>query len=51
MEPRNPLWIDKQKMQQIRHLTAEANHAIHVINSKDITETNALIYATAKVIT
>jgi len=32
-------------------LTAEANHAVHMIHTKNITETNALIYATAKVIT
>jgi len=35
----------------IGHLTAEADHAIHMIHTKNITETNVLIYATAKVIT
>ena len=50
-QPRNPLWIDKQKTQQIRHLTAEANHAIHMMHAKNIAETNTLIYATAKVTT
>ena len=48
---RDPLWIDKWKMQLIRHLTAEANHAIHIIHTMNITGTNPLIYATAKVIT
>jgi len=33
-QKRNTLWIDKWKMQQIRHLTAESNHAIHVIHTK-----------------
>jgi len=32
-------------MQQVRHLTAEADHAIYAIHTKDITETNALIYS------
>ena len=44
-QPRNPLWVDKQEMQQIKHLTAEANHLIHMIHTKNITETNAHIYA------
>ena len=45
-------WIDRWTMQQVRHLTAEADHAIYAIHTKDITETNALIYSmtAAKVI-
>jgi len=38
-------------MQQIRHLTAEDNHAIHMMHTKNITENNALIYVRVKVIT
>lgn len=47
---RDAVWMNKQKMPEIRELTAKANHLLKHIHTDTITETNALTYATARVV-
>jgi len=42
--------VDRQTEDET-DVTVEANHAIHMKHTKDVTETNALIYATGNAIT